>query len=559
MSLSFLERISSNYLQINLHDFESNEASLRFIRQRDSLLSVDFLFSNNKVNIAVSSHLAEQRGHHKMIDSLSNVNIDTLQLRYNPNRNIITLSIIQQNTSGNESASLNEIWTRKCRIHDFDYEWIALINLKASLQDLDSVDNQNTQTIVNFTKETLKLPQFETFRKLLELGEVDSDQLVSCFNETINEQQVEYQTHQKYARMELNKMEQDFKSPKREVLKTKQVSRTMSKPVILKSQTNKDNSIQLTPDGYFQTLGSDNSTTGTWNAITNRLLLFPSRLCDARVLLLHGNRFYENASEQYWAVETEQIDGNGILSTRNLSESLIVMVITCRRRLHLVKQINNSWGGELRKLGIKVWFVIGGCKTSELDGNFIKLCCPDNYESLPQKIYRASQFILRNFSFQHLYKVDDDTLVNPRLLLSIPLDKYHYLGRCETVTHEFNRYWHRGKCENKSLDHIPYPISRIRYGATYAKGEAGYFLSRKAVQMLNQFEDSICSDLYEDKAIGDALGRASLEVSEDTRYQSKLYENFRSDVNLDRFCVIVDIGSNMCEVYHKFLKYHVTL
>ena len=65
MSLSFLERLPSNYLQINFHQFESNEVSLRFIRQRDSLLSVDFLFSGNKVTIVVSSYLPEHNSNHK--------------------------------------------------------------------------------------------------------------------------------------------------------------------------------------------------------------------------------------------------------------------------------------------------------------------------------------------------------------------------------------------------------------------------------------------------------------------------------------------------------------
>ena len=565
MSLSFLERLPSNYLQINFHQFESNEVSLRFIRQRDSLLSVDFLFSGNKVTIVVSSYLPEHnsnhKNHNKMIDTITNVNIGALQLRYNPSKNMITLTIIEfasEHVADNTKTTCStERWSRKCRIRDFNYEWVALLHLKASLHDLDSDDDQNTQTIIEFTNETRNLPQFDEFRRLLEQDQVDADQLVSCFNETIRNQYGDYKTHQDQLIREVDRIQDDVKSPKQDLPLVNQLSPTMVGPVTLVSHISPDETIILTPEGRFRKTGS-HPTNGTWNATMDRLFLFQTQSLEYHVLRLHNNRFYEDSEEQYWVISNNNIDGHGIISTRNISESLIVMVITCHSRLHLVQQINRSWGGDLRKLGIRVWFVIGGSKESQLEGSFLRLSCPDNYESLPKKVYSATQFILHNATFQHLYKVDDDTLVNPRQLLSIPLDKYHYLGRKQTVTNEFNRYWHRGKCENKSLNQIPYPVSRIRYGTSYAKGEAGYFLSRKAVEMLGRFKSSICSDLYEDKAIGDALSRANLEVSEDPRYQAKLYENFDKSFRLDKFCVIVDIGSKMSEVYQKLLKCHLT-
>ncbi len=107
------------------------------------------------------------------------------------------------------------------------------------------------------------------------------------------------------------------------------------------------------------------------------------------------------------------------------------------------------------------------------------------------------------------------------------------------------------------MEKIPYPSQRISLGAIYAKGEAGYFLSRHAISKLLLYGDYICSDLYEDKVIGDALAKCNIKLETLSEYTTKLYENFEASKRLDDYCVIMDVGNNIKKIYHHHIQYKI--
>ena len=207
-------------------------------------------------------------------------------------------------------------------------------------------------------------------------------------------------------------------------------------------------------------------------------------------------------------------------------------------------------------MGILCFFIVGNPNQSKsaLKGDFLYVKSPDTYEALPIKVFTAFKYCYENFAFSHVYKIDDDTVVNPINILQLNLQGHDYVGKPQQVTHEFNRYWHKNKCHNKNLEKIPYPSQRIMLGTIYAKGEAGYFLSRNAISKLLIHRDYICSDIYEDKVIGETLLKTGIKLKILPNYTTKLYEKFTSTKLLDGFSVIIDVGENIKEIYHKHIS-----
>jgi hypothetical protein len=104
---------------------------------------------------------------------------------------------------------------------------------------------------------------------------------------------------------------------------------------------------------------------------------------------------------------------------------------------------------------------------------------------------------------------------------------------------------------------IAYPANRIGYGLKYAKGEVGYFLSRRAIEMLLPMENYIKTDLYEDKAIGECLNRVDIHLTTLPEFTSKLYEKFQDGFSIDQWTVIVDARLHQLELYHRNLSQKV--
>ena len=296
-------------------------------------------------------------------------------------------------------------------------------------------------------------------------------------------------------------------------------------------------------------------TIGKWLYKNNRLLLFLEGKC---IQLLVNNNIIKDSNELKW-YNNSNLEIGKFISKYGEQCKLIILIITCYKRLELAKQINESWVNDFRKMGLHCFFVVGNMNqpSSKLKGDFLFVTAPDTYEALPSKVYHAFKYCYENFNFSYIYKIDDDTVVNPIKLLQLDLNNHDYIGKAQQVTREFNRYWHRTKCQNKNLEKIPYPSQRIVLGTVYAKGEAGYFLSRNAVGKLQEHSDYICSDLYEDKVIGETLLKCNIKLISIPEYTTKLHENFNSNKQLDQYCVIIDVGNNIKNLYNNHFQYKI--
>lgn len=221
------------------------------------------------------------------------------------------------------------------------------------------------------------------------------------------------------------------------------------------------------------------------------------------------------------AINTMNINFN---YAKRLSErfdfSLVIGIVTCKKNTDKIEHLRKTWISELKKMGIQYYFIIGDptAATTYVDGDYLYVNCPDNYESLPKKLILFYEYIVSHTSFDYVFKVDDDCYVNVENLYSTSFWEYDYFGRIvATSQDDLIRTWHYGKCQNKELNETPYPGEYI---GSWCGGGFGYFLSRKSLEALQLSKDAVMNELYEDKAIGDALRKRGILPEENPNYRT---------------------------------------
>jgi hypothetical protein len=132
-------------------------------------------------------------------------------------------------------------------------------------------------------------------------------------------------------------------------------------------------------------------------------------------------------------------------------------------------------------------FLIGipELKAPELAGRYLLLPGPSDYRSLPQRIRAFCQWAIARDDWDYLFKCDDDTYVSMSRLLRYPLTA-DYIG------------------------------AEWRPGARYASGGAGYFLSRKAAEVVA--EHLTQKEGPEDEYVRDALASQGIRFTKDQRF-----------------------------------------
>jgi hypothetical protein len=112
-----------------------------------------------------------------------------------------------------------------------------------------------------------------------------------------------------------------------------------------------------------------------------------------------------------------------------------------------------------------------------LEGDLLRLPCPDDFKSLPQKIRMFCSWALENRDFQYLFKCDDDTYVSMKRLL-----QHSWQG-----------------------DYIGRGRSRV-----YAFGGPGYFLSARAADIVAQ--NLLKENGREDVSVGRLLRKHGISL-----------------------------------------------
>lgn len=134
---------------------------------------------------------------------------------------------------------------------------------------------------------------------------------------------------------------------------------------------------------------------------------------------------------------------------------LVICVLSAQRYEERRQACRETWFQEAAACpGVEIVFVVGGgpslSKAVRTD-DMLHLPCPDDYESLPQKVHQFFLWAVATYDFDFVFKCDDDTYVRVPRIMAYALGDRDYVG------------------------------SDI---GGYASGGAGYFVSQRAARKL---------------------------------------------------------------------------
>lgn len=152
--------------------------------------------------------------------------------------------------------------------------------------------------------------------------------------------------------------------------------------------------------------------------------------------------------------------------------------------------------------------------------NVILLDCDDNYESLPIKVKKMLEWILKNRpEVEYIFKTDDDIVFDFNKLkeqfINIKKEKKDYCGHVVNLS-KSQSYYHLNKCEDESLNK---PIDMM--STTYCSG-GGYFLSKKSTEIvINQIDKY--KNIFEDYSVGRTLNENNIYPHEINLYNNSCF------------------------------------
>ena len=199
---------------------------------------------------------------------------------------------------------------------------------------------------------------------------------------------------------------------------------------------------------------------------------------------------------------------------------IILIILNCYQYKDKANKQINSWLKELPD-NIYYFHIIGDkdkCDDNDIyiDGHIIYTNTLDDYNSLPAKVITALKGINDNFSFNYIFKTDDDqTLIRPSFfpnicnLLKHKTPQSHYGGFILNINEHISRYWTVHSCLPKNI---------LLKKTSYANGRF-YYLSLEAVKNLITHKSKIETHYIEDHAIGlylDAVYKENM-IQFDTR------------------------------------------
>ncbi|MEP7100012.1 MAG: hypothetical protein ABI781_05855, partial [Burkholderiales bacterium] len=200
---------------------------------------------------------------------------------------------------------------------------------------------------------------------------------------------------------------------------------------------------------------------------------------------------------------------NGQAPDANTPE-LVFMITSCKKYMPQAQRVLR----DLQARGADACIVIGDPTLSVAvqDGPLVTLPVADTYEALPSKVLEGLTYLRRRHGSISIMKIDDDMTLTDRLdpaALAHTARVYEYAG--EVIgDHVCDRFWHCGKTS------VPVPIYTKRQQGRLALG-AMYLLGPRAVEHLVRewvmFPGEFAGHLYEDRAVGDALRKANIEVA----------------------------------------------
>ena len=167
------------------------------------------------------------------------------------------------------------------------------------------------------------------------------------------------------------------------------------------------------------------------------------------------------------------------------------------------------WKDILSRNQVNTLIVCGGFRESTLNGKILQLQCSDEYDSLPEKMICAYEFVMNNSNFNgftHILKADDhDTYFVSEQIKAIEkkyksiLKSEHYIGQriiSERVmgrNHHFSKVLPTSKWYNKMYTEPYFP---------YLGGGETYILSRHAMDCIIKHKGELDKHILEDAMMG---------------------------------------------------------
>lgn len=188
---------------------------------------------------------------------------------------------------------------------------------------------------------------------------------------------------------------------------------------------------------------------------------------------------------------------------------IVFMITSCQRYLPQAQRVLN----DLRARGADACIMIGdpSLSVSVEEGPIVRLPVPDSYEALLHKVLEGLTFLRRKHGQVCVAKIDDDMRLNQRFdpkRLAAMASSMGYVGH-PLGDQPPDRCWHLGKTS------VPTPIFTRRHRGRFAYGPM-YLLGERAVEHLVRewvfFPGEFAGELYEDRAVGDCLRRAGIDL-----------------------------------------------
>ena len=254
-------------------------------------------------------------------------------------------------------------------------------------------------------------------------------------------------------------------------------------------------------------------------------------------------------------IKTPLISLRGYLKSYapRLRPRVVVMIISCKGNRHKQNAIRETWVKDLNVANIEYVFVEGNPaieKAIQIDDRiFVK--SQDTYEYLSHKVHKSIKAIKEAYNPDYILKIDDDCACNVQKLLEIDLQGFEYLGT-NFISGKNSTYdWHKKALSNEQLIGVLFKANK---DISWFDGGGGYFLGRKAINVIAEMDLIKFSHMFEDYAVGRALcGKIKIPEMTCCQFTSIREGHIRSDEDY-RNTLVIDVHSfeRMQDIYQTF-------
>lgn len=188
------------------------------------------------------------------------------------------------------------------------------------------------------------------------------------------------------------------------------------------------------------------------------------------------------------------------------SEKTAVIILT-HKKGYDIKKVQAESIEVQNKDRFLVYYLQGDAAQSQeviKEGNVLTFNIPDNYESLPMKVYFGIRYIKENHpDIDGVFKCDDNNPISlDELQKALDGNPDKYWG--VKVHHPRQGYWssaHYGKCEDQ---HLSKEVQIYIGNHAYCAGH-GYYLHSSLFDIIIGNKDCFANGIYEDYEIGKLL------------------------------------------------------